>query len=49
MGAYHGHDGFVTFSQMKPVFTQARWNARNLVAPPYGRKAFQRIIDVMLK
>jgi acyl-CoA reductase-like NAD-dependent aldehyde dehydrogenase len=49
MGAYHGYDGFVTFSQMKPVFTQARWNARSLVAPPYGRKMFQRVIDAMLR
>ena len=38
MGAYHGHDGFVTFSQMKPVFTQARFNARGLMAPPYGKR-----------
>lgn len=26
MGAYHGYDGFVTFSKMKPVLTQPRNN-----------------------
>lgn len=44
MGAYHGHEGFVTFSQMKPVLTQARLNARNWIAPPYGRR-----VDALLK
>lgn len=48
MGAYHGYEGFVTFSQMKPVFTQARVNARGLIAPPYG-KLFNLLIRVMLK
>ena len=48
MGAYHGYDGFVTFSQMKPVFVQSRVNARGLVAPPYGRR-FRAIVSAMLK
>ncbi|WP_175877708.1 coniferyl aldehyde dehydrogenase [Burkholderia sp. BCC0097] len=48
MGAYHGYDGFVTFSKMKPVLTQARLNARNLLAPPYGKR-FAALIKLMLK
>jgi coniferyl-aldehyde dehydrogenase len=36
MGAYHGHEGFRTFSHAKGVFHQARWNFAGLVAPPYG-------------
>ncbi|CAN0624133.1 putative coniferyl aldehyde dehydrogenase [Burkholderia multivorans] len=48
MGAYHGYDGFVTFSKMKPVLTQARVNARNLLAPPYGAR-FAALIKLMLK
>jgi acyl-CoA reductase-like NAD-dependent aldehyde dehydrogenase len=48
MGAYHGYDGFLTFSKMKPVFQQSRINARNLVAPPYGRR-FDRLIRLMLR
>ncbi|MGO9768627.1 MAG: coniferyl aldehyde dehydrogenase [Roseiarcus sp.] len=37
MGAYHGEWGFRTFSKLKPVFHQARWNAVGLLQPPYGR------------
>ncbi|WP_321948959.1 coniferyl aldehyde dehydrogenase [Paraburkholderia sp. J10-1] len=48
MGAYHGYEGFVTFSKMKPVFTQARLNARGLIAPPYGKR-FALLIKMMLK
>ena len=36
MGAYHGEDGFRTFSRMKPVFRQARFNLVGLLNPPYG-------------
>ncbi|MCM2491476.1 coniferyl aldehyde dehydrogenase [Burkholderia glumae] len=48
MGAYHGYDGFVTFSKMKPVLTQARLNARGLLLPPYGRR-FAALIKLMLR
>jgi len=44
MGAYHGYEGFVTFSKMKPVLVQARFNARGWIAPPYGRR-----VEVLLK
>ncbi|HEY1608997.1 MAG TPA: coniferyl aldehyde dehydrogenase [Paraburkholderia sp.] len=48
IGAYHGYDGFVTFSRMKPVFVQSRINARGLVAPPYGR-LFRALVSAMMK
>lgn len=48
MGAYHGYEGFLTFSNLKPVFMQARLNARSLLLPPYGRR-FQAIIAMMLR
>lgn len=48
MGAYHGYDGFCTFSKLKPVFTQSRVNGRKLIAPPYGRW-FDLVIKLMLK
>lgn len=38
MGAYHGYDGFLTFSKLKPVFRQSRLNAVGLMNPPYGRR-----------
>ena len=39
MGHYHGHEGFVTFSKMRPVFYQARWSAIKFLWPPYGKFA----------
>ncbi len=48
MGAYHGYEGFATFSKMKPVLQQARLNARALVAPPYGR-LFDTLMRVMMR
>lgn len=36
MGAYHGEDGFKTFSKTTPVFRQSRLNGAALVRPPYG-------------
>lgn len=36
MGAYHGKWGFDTFSKLKPVFHQPRWNGTVLFHPPYG-------------
>ncbi len=36
MGAYHGHDGFRTFSHHKGVFHQARLNTARWMSPPYG-------------
>jgi coniferyl-aldehyde dehydrogenase len=47
MGAYHGEDGFRTFSRMKPVFRQARWNATGALNPPYGN-TFRRMIKILL-
>jgi len=38
MGAYHGRDGFVTFSHAKSVFKQSRLDVAKLAGlkPPYG-------------
>jgi coniferyl-aldehyde dehydrogenase len=48
MGAYHGEDGFRTFSRMKPVFRQARFNPVGMLNPPYGR-VFQRMMKLLLR
>ncbi len=39
MGHYHGHEGFITFSKMRPVFHQARFSALKFLYPPYGKFA----------
>ena len=41
MGHYHGYEGFVTFSKMRPVFYQAHWSAVKFLWPPYGKFATQ--------
>jgi len=40
MGAYHGHDGFKTFSHTRSVYTQSKINVADLAGlrPPYGEK-----------
>lgn len=48
MGHYHGHEGFQTFSKLRPVFHQARWSAMSLIGPPYGRFA-DRMLKFLIK
>ena len=48
MGHYHGHEGFITFSKMRPIFTQARWSAVRLLWPPYGLLA-SKYLDFLTK
>ncbi len=48
MGAYHGREGFETFSKMRPVFQQGRMSAvQMMLQPPYGRLS-KRIVDFMI-
>lgn len=35
MGHYHGYEGFVTFSKLRPVFYQSGFSLTHLLAPPY--------------
>jgi coniferyl-aldehyde dehydrogenase len=39
MGHYHGHEGFETFSKMRPVFYQTRFSTLKFLWPPYGKLA----------
>ncbi|HEX8778569.1 MAG TPA: aldehyde dehydrogenase family protein, partial [Rhodanobacter sp.] len=48
MGGYHGEAGFRTFSHLKPVFRQARWNGAGLLNPPYGAR-FRRVLGLLLR
>lgn len=47
MGAYHGFDGFETFSKKKGVFLQSRFNTLGLLRPPYGAVA-RRMADFLI-
>jgi coniferyl-aldehyde dehydrogenase len=44
MGAYHGMEGFKTFSHAKGIFEQSRWNLGGLLRPP-----FHRITDAAIR
>jgi coniferyl-aldehyde dehydrogenase len=39
MGHYHGREGFLTFSKLRPVFHQARFSSLKFLMPPYGKLA----------
>lgn len=48
MGHYHGYEGFVEFSKMRPVFTNPRISFLSLFYPPYtGRQ--DKMIDLTIK
>ncbi|HSZ74252.1 MAG TPA: coniferyl aldehyde dehydrogenase [Rhizomicrobium sp.] len=48
MGAYHGVDGFRTFSHAKAVYQQAGADITALMRPPFG-KGFERIVGSQIK
>jgi coniferyl-aldehyde dehydrogenase len=48
MGAYHGIDGFRTFSHAKAVFQQAKMDVTAMMRPPYGEK-IQKMMDGQIK
>lgn len=48
MGHYHGYEGFLELSKLRPIFVQSRFDAIKLLYPPYG-KIFDRIMNVMLR
>lgn len=47
MGHYHGYEGFLTFSKLRPVFSQGRFSSiQAALQPPYGKRA-KRALDWM--
>jgi len=48
MGVYHGREGFDTFSKLRGVYYQRRFNGLSLLQPPYGKR-FVRMIRLMLR
>lgn len=39
MGHYHGYEGFVAFSKLRPIFYQASFSPMKYLQPPYGNFA----------
>ncbi|MFV8817406.1 coniferyl aldehyde dehydrogenase [Haliea sp. E17] len=48
MGHYHGREGFITFSKLRPVFYQGPIRTLDLLMPPYKGLA-QKLLGLMLK
>jgi coniferyl-aldehyde dehydrogenase len=48
MGAYHGIDGFRTFSHARAVFEQSKRDLTAMMRPPYGA-AIQKMLDGAIK
>jgi coniferyl-aldehyde dehydrogenase len=48
MGQYHAYEGFLEFSKLRPVFTQAPRTAVAFMYPPYGR-TFERVYAWMIR
>ncbi len=48
MGHYHGHEGFLEFSKLRPVFTNPRLSLLHLFYPPYT-KMHRRVLGFLIK
>ena len=48
MGHYHGYEGFVSFSKLRPVFYQAGFSAMKYLRPPYGKFA-TKVFNFLMK
>ena len=48
MGHYHGREGFVNFSKLRPVFYQARLSGMRIFWPPFGALA-DKILDFLTR
>lgn len=48
MGHYHGREGFESYSKMKPVFAQSRFNGMFMMRPPYGKR-MEQLLKLMLR
>ncbi len=48
MGHYHGYEGFLTFSKMRPVLYQANITSMKFLHPPYGNFA-KKVMNIIAK
>ncbi len=48
LGHYHGHEGFLEFSKLRPVFTNPRLSLLHLFYPPYTAMT-RRLLGLLIK
>lgn len=49
IGAYHGEDGFFTFSHKKPIFCKGKLNSTKFAYPPYGTAIHKLIFSIFMR
>jgi len=49
MGHYHGHEGFMTFSKLRPVFYQGPLSAIQMLFQPPYRPLTYKLMELLLK
>lgn len=49
MGAYHGKEGFLTFSQAKGVYLKGKINGTKMMYPPWNRPIHKILFKALLK
>src|SRR5262245_3441828 len=48
MGHYHGYEGFLEFSKLRPVFKNPRVSLLHLFYPPYAKRT-RRMLELLIK
>ena len=48
MGHYHGHEGFLEFSKLRPVFRNPRLSLLHLFYPPY-KPMHRRVMEFLIR
>jgi len=48
IGHYHGYEGFLEFSKLRPVFRNPRVSLLHLFYPPYSKRT-RRMLDFLIK
>ncbi len=48
IGQYHGYEGFLEFSKLRPVFTNPRLSLLHLFYPPYTPR-HRRLLDLLIR
>jgi coniferyl-aldehyde dehydrogenase len=49
MGRYHGHEGFLTFSNAKAVFERPRLNTARVFYPPHGGRLQSWLLKLLIR
>ena len=51
MGQYHGYEGFLTFSKLRPIYRQGFFAATKMMLPPYNKGPLKpnQLIDLIIK